>query len=1047
MTLEELAALVASARFLPRGVPAEEAAVRVVPALLEGLPPTQVMARGPRIPSGCGEALGLARLLPLLTAAAAAEHTEPLPGVTDPFVVDLSALVAEGARHSAGAAVVPLLEVLHAAAEAQTAPGIAELHTGDPVVSGASLRRVSVAVQGRLAAACTRVSEHERVPALAWALSRARLLPIYPRGTLDREVPWARVAAVLDVPVPPGTVEAVEAALKLTVKGVMERRAAGKSTPEDAAILLRHLTPARLAAGVDEAAGQLLLDPDALAAILPGLARFTDAKALAAVGVDSARASRLLTPAGGVATASALAEVIEALREWDVLSQIVAAIAPAPVRALAVPRGVQSRAAVVLVGLSRLRADAGGATTVEQGWRELRQRAEAGVTADYGYAGLAAFPDPVEALRFALAATRRLEGAPISMAWGVIQGGTDGRRTTVSGPAVEGAIRWLAAGPLPARAGADEGPTRLRVNGGWLCGTGFAIEAGAAEALQETRVRRGLLTDADGPPGGDSRVPRSLDLFTATDFEGSVLALVRIPGVAGGFEVVQLPQPEWRKLLDKDDERAAASGIPAPVVAVATDPGVTPAVAGPEEGAQDDTGAWEMAELDELPDEAPVTLDLAEGTADLPPMLPEQPGFDFHEDSGEVPPEEAPNFSGFYLPDADKPVPLSRPSRPATLPPVEPPVFDIEVEDEEETEEWQPVVARSATLPPTRATPPTSATLPIPPGESARLLPPEPDLPPVFAVEVDEDTFEVPEELREPLPGEEAAPAAGLDLFDGDLFAAPAELTGDPPPTPAEAPIADPFAAAPSAALAETSFADPFAGPLSPGPVEPVGFTDPFASSAPTGDSHGFSDPFAASPAPAAEAVGGSLSPEERTGEDGGFGLPPAAEVAAPPAPSPEESLPPRTEGRSGRVYTLPPSVTAKVASIAAPSEDSRPPRRAAEPVRENTGDPGSAPSSPSRSGRGRLQATMDFDFLLKGYAVFFDRKEAVFGRPYGTRIVDRHVYPYQGDADAAYRSFLKDKIQEGFVPRADLIGDLPRGVTVMPLDTDKLQAAWKDLS
>jgi hypothetical protein len=89
----------------------------------------------------------------------------------------------------------------------------------------------------------------------------------------------------------------------------------------------------------------------------------------------------------------------------------------------------------------------------------------------------------------------------------------------------------------------------------------------------------------------------------------------------------------------------------------------------------------------------------------------------------------------------------------------------------------------------------------------------------------------------------------------------------------------------------------------------------------------------------------------------------------------------------------------------------------------------------------------MDFDFLLKGYAVFFEKKEVVFGRPYGTRLVDRHVYPYSGDVDGAYRAFLEDKIREGFVPRADLIGDLPRGVTVMPLDMGKLQAAWKELS
>ena len=485
-----------------------------------------------------------------------------------------------------------------------------------------------------------------------------------------------------------------------------------------------------------------------------------------------------------------------ALREWDVVSQIAAAVAPATVKALAVPRGTVSKAAIVLVGLSRLRADAGGATVVENGWRELRQRAEGGITADYGYAGLAAFPDPVDALRFALAAARRLDGAPVSLAWGLVQGGTDGRRTTISGPAVEGAIRWLSVGPLP-RGALDEGPTRLRVNGGWLCGNGLAIEASAAEALQEARIRRGLLTGADGPPGGDSRVTRSLDLFAASEFDGSVLALVRIPGVAGGFEMIYLPLPDWRRLLDKDEERAAAASLPAPPVAVETDLGVTPAVAVAEEAPQEEPGAWEMAELDELPDEAPVTLDLAEGTADLPPVPPEQPGFDFHEDSAEVPAEEPPGFSGFYLPDVEtQAASLARPSRPTTLPPAEPPAFEMEVE-EEETEEWQPVVARAPTMPPVRPNP----TLSIPPGESARLLPPEPDMPPIFHVDVEEDTFEVPEELREQGPGDEhsstfvsEASASPNDGSSGDPFASLAGPVEEVSPAPGGLTGADPFA-------------------------------------------------------------------------------------------------------------------------------------------------------------------------------------------------------------------------------------------------------------
>jgi hypothetical protein len=110
----------------------------------------------------------------------------------------------------------------------------------------------------------------------------------------------------------------------------------------------------------------------------------------------------------------------------------------------------------------------------------------------------------------------------------------------------------------------------------------------------------------------------------------------------------------------------------------------------------------------------------------------------------------------------------------------------------------------------------------------------------------------------------------------------------------------------------------------------------------------------------------------------------------------------------------------------------------------------GDSPSGRARASQGSRPTPvpgMDFGFLLKGYAWFVEKREAVFGRPYGTRMVDRHVYVHTGDPDAAYMAFLQDKISEGFVPRADLIGDLPRGVTLMPLDTERLDRAWRSMA
>jgi hypothetical protein len=89
----------------------------------------------------------------------------------------------------------------------------------------------------------------------------------------------------------------------------------------------------------------------------------------------------------------------------------------------------------------------------------------------------------------------------------------------------------------------------------------------------------------------------------------------------------------------------------------------------------------------------------------------------------------------------------------------------------------------------------------------------------------------------------------------------------------------------------------------------------------------------------------------------------------------------------------------------------------------------------------------VDFGYLLRGYACFLDRGDVVFGRPYGARMVDRHSYPSAGDLDAAYRSFLQDKIKEGFLPQTELTGELPRGVTLLPLESDRLDRAWANFS
>lgn len=96
---------------------------------------------------------------------------------------------------------------------------------------------------------------------------------------------------------------------------------------------------------------------------------------------------------------------------------------------------------------------------------------------------------------------------------------------------------------------------------------------------------------------------------------------------------------------------------------------------------------------------------------------------------------------------------------------------------------------------------------------------------------------------------------------------------------------------------------------------------------------------------------------------------------------------------------------------------------------------------------KSKRPATLDFQFLLGGYACYVERGRVAFGRPYGTRIIDLHAFDTAGDLDRAYQAFVEAKIAEGFIPRTDLTGDLPRGVTVMPLDQERLATAWRNLS
>jgi hypothetical protein len=92
--------------------------------------------------------------------------------------------------------------------------------------------------------------------------------------------------------------------------------------------------------------------------------------------------------------------------------------------------------------------------------------------------------------------------------------------------------------------------------------------------------------------------------------------------------------------------------------------------------------------------------------------------------------------------------------------------------------------------------------------------------------------------------------------------------------------------------------------------------------------------------------------------------------------------------------------------------------------------------------------ALPDLEYLFQGYVVFTEGEGVVyFGRRYGKRLLDVHSYDCGGSMPPAYRSFLNDKVVEGFVPRADLTRSLPQGVDVVDVDLEEMGRAFRALA
>jgi hypothetical protein len=560
MSTELLATLFEDHRYLARGVSPLHAAIAVVPELAEGVPPLVADVGGLRTWSACGESLR-----PLVEAVVTeATYTGNADGLDalearlaiDPLVNTVSTLAREGLAVSRGACTVPFLQVMSFAAEMTQA-------NGGSTLSPEILGRISTAILVRLGAACARLDALGlRVPAMVEALTTARLSPIFPRGTLDRDLDLSFLCDVVGSAAPAPLVRAGADAITRIVEGVVERRNSGSSLPGDQRLLLRMLPPAVLDEGPAAAAGSLLYDPDAWAILLPTLRDWLDSAALVEMGVREDLAERVLEPSVGVAVAAAVGEALIELRRWDVLSMLGASLAPPPegLRSLLTPRGTPGWGTVVACGLGRIRGDTvlGGLDTnavaaIDAAWRALLVNLSAGV-ADLGHAGLVVFEDTVEALRFALALEDRLgTRIAVGVGQGFLLGGTDGVDARFYGGGVDAALRWLAVAPLPEELRVD-GTSVLAHVGGWLCGVGVGIDAACVQALEATLAKRVQSPEVMRVAAG-SRVPRGLDVWKVLPVDDrSVIALVRIPGVSGGYEVLRFTTQQWTALVEADGE-------------------------------------------------------------------------------------------------------------------------------------------------------------------------------------------------------------------------------------------------------------------------------------------------------------------------------------------------------------------------------------------------------------------------------------------------------------------------------------------------------------
>ncbi len=99
---------------------------------------------------------------------------------------------------------------------------------------------------------------------------------------------------------------------------------------------------------------------------------------------------------------------------------------------------------------------------------------------------------------------------------------------------------------------------------------------------------------------------------------------------------------------------------------------------------------------------------------------------------------------------------------------------------------------------------------------------------------------------------------------------------------------------------------------------------------------------------------------------------------------------------------------------------------------------PPAAAPAPSRPPDGAM--VRELVRLLRGYVVVHDGRRHTFGLPDGA--VLRDAWSHEGDVHGAYVGFLRGKVADGFIPRADRVVSIGKGVRPSPIDSAEIERA-----